>query len=63
MAQGKTMQPLLVGGEQVYVDLNCGFALTAWDAAATAAHGPIEQQGCDWCESSIARWTKVWVEQ
>lgn len=58
----KTMQPVKVGDNQVYVDLDCGEA-TFWGEALAAEYGPIEEQGCDRCESGEARWVKVWAEQ
>lgn len=45
----------------VYIDLECGDT-TTWSPAEEAEYGPIEDQGCDRCESGQARWVAVRVE-
>lgn len=59
-----TMQPLTSGSSQhpVFIHIPCLEALP-WPAVQAAAHGPIQEQGCDRCDSAPdGMWRRIHVE-
>jgi hypothetical protein len=53
-------EPRRVNGLCLFVDTACGNTVT-WSPEEYAEHGPIEEQGCDRCESGKANWVQVRV--
>ena len=53
-------ESLRMHGLPVYIDRDCG-ETTTWSPEEFAEYGPIEEQGCDRCESGKANWVQVRV--
>ena len=54
-------EALMLGGDPVYIDLDCKIEVTTWSANEEREYGPITEQGCDRCDSGRARWVPVRV--